>query len=147
MIPDAMLALIRRFEGCKLRAYICPAGVWTIGWGATGQGVRAGTQWTQQQADDRLDSDAEAYAKAAGNLSTVLWFDPDKHAAIADFCYNLGSTRYKSSTLKRRIDAGDWQGAAEELQKWVWGGGRKLPGLVARRSAEAELLNKKKEML
>jgi lysozyme len=63
-----------------------------------------------------------------------------RHSAIADFCFNLGTTRYKASTLKRRVDAGDWPGAAEELAKWVWGGGQKLPGLVARRAAESLLL-------
>lgn len=87
-----------------------------------------------------MHQDAEVFMRAAGNLSPVLWFDEDKHSAIADFCFNLGTTRYKASTLKRRVDAGDWQGAAEELQKWVWGGGKKLPGLVARRAAEVELL-------
>lgn len=87
-----------------------------------------------------MHQDAEVFTRAAGNLSPVLWFAEDKHAAIADFCFNLGTSRYKASTLKRRVDAGDWEGAADELAKWVWGGGKKLPGLVARRAAEVELL-------
>lgn len=141
MIPDVLLKLIRKFEGCKLRAYLCPAGVWTCGWGATGPDVRQGTAWTQAKADERLERDAATFHRAAGKLSPVLWLEGDaKHSAIADFCFNLGTTRYKASTLKRRVDAGDWHGAAEELQKWVWGGGRKLPGLIARRKAEAALL-------
>lgn len=141
MIPDALRHLIRRFEGCRLIAYLCPAGVWTIGWGATGPEVKPGTAWTQPQADARLEADAERFYLAAGKLSPVLWLEGDaRHTAIADFCFNLGTTRYKASTLKRRIDAGDWAGAADELQKWVWGGGRKLPGLIARRQAERELL-------
>lgn len=141
MTPGPLLSLIRKFEGCRLVAYLCPAGVWTVGWGSTGADVKPGTRWAQAQADARLESDAETYAMAAGRLSPILWLEgEDKHAAIADFCYNLGTTRYKSSTLKRRIDVGDWEGAAEELQKWIWGGGRKLPGLVARRAAEAALL-------
>ena len=88
-----------------------------------------------------MQQDAEVFHRAAGKLSPVLWLEGDaKHSAIADFCFNLGTTRYKASTLKRRVDAGDWHGAAEELEKWVWGGGKKLPGLVARRKAEANLL-------
>lgn len=132
--------LIRRFEGCRLKAYLCPAGVWTIGWGATGKDVGPYTQWTQLEADVRLARDAMAYAEGAASLSPGLRLSERRWAAIADFCYNLGTTRYKSSTLKRRIDAGDWQGAKVELLKWVRGGGRVLPGLVARRQAEADML-------
>jgi lysozyme len=87
-----------------------------------------------------LYQDAEMFLRAAGNASPVLWFDENKHAAVADFCFNLGMTRYKASTLRRRINAGDWQGAQQELAKWVWGGGKRLPGLVLRRAAEAALL-------
>lgn len=137
-----LLGLIRRFEGCRLVAYLCPAGVWTCGWGATGKDVVKGTVWTQQKADQRLASDATTFLLAASNQSPVLWFDEDKQAAIADFCFNLGMSRYKASTLKRRVDAGDWEGAQEEIVKWVWGGGRKLPGLVLRRQADALLLKR-----
>lgn len=92
-------------------------------------------------AEAALRQDADTLHRAAGNLSPGLWLAGDaRHAAIADFCFNLGTTRYKASTLKRQVDAGDWNGASEELQKWIWGGGRKLPGLIARRAAEAALL-------
>lgn len=140
MIPEILLALIKRFEGCKLKAYLCPAVVWTCGWGATGKDVTKETIWTQEKADSRLNQDALAFLIGASNESPVLWFDERKQSAIADFCFNLGMSRYKSSTLKRKVNAGDWEAAQEELQKWVWGGGRKLPGLVLRRQAEALLL-------
>ena len=140
MISGLLLDLIRRFEGLRLKAYLCPAGVWTCGWGATGVDVSRNTQWTQDQADARLHQDAAVFVLAASVQSPVLWFDEAKQAAIADFCFNLGMTRYKASTLKRKVNAGDWEGAQEELQKWVWGGGKKLPGLVLRRQAEARLL-------
>ena len=132
--------LIRRFEGCRLKAYLCPAGVWTIGWGSTGPGIIKNAVWTQEQADTRMVSDAASYARATISLSPGLTGDDKRLCAIADFCYNLGTTRYKASTLRRRVNAQDWQGAKDELAKWVWGGGRKLPGLVARRKAEADLL-------
>lgn len=139
--PRILIALCRRFEGCRLIAYLCPARIWTCGWGATGQDVTQETRWTQEQADQRLELDALAHYLAAGRISPILWLVGDnKHGAIADFNFNLGSTRYKASTLRRRIDAQDWHGAAEELEKWVYGGGKKLPGLVLRRREEARLI-------
>lgn len=140
MTPEALLALIRRFEGCRLKAYRCPAGVWTIGWGATGVGVTEGVVWSQQRADFRLQMDAEKYVLVALKLSPILAQDANKLAAVADFIYNLGAARYKASTLRSKVNAGDWPAAAKELSKWVWGGGKKLPGLVARRAAEAQLI-------
>lgn len=141
MIPKALLALIRKFEGLRLKPYLCPAGVPTVGYGHTGPEVTLSSPPVTPAIAERLmTEDAGRSARAAGNLSPALWLDEDKHAAIADFCFNLGTTRYKASTLRRRVNAGDWAGAAEELHKWVWGGGRKLPGLVARRAAEARLL-------
>lgn len=137
---EFLKGLIRKFEGCKLASYLCPAGVWTIGWGSTGRDIGPYTKWTQLEADIRLARDAMAYAEGAATLSPRLRGDDRRWAAIADFCYNLGTTRYKSSTLRRRVDAGDWAGAKAEIMKWVIGGGRKLPGLVTRRGAEADLL-------
>lgn len=142
MIPDCLLALIRKFEGLRLKPYRCPANVPTIGYGHTGPEVRMDMPpISEVDAEALLRRDADVFYRAAGKLSPLLWLEGDaKHSAIADFCFNLGTARYKASTLKRRIDAGDWHGATEELQKWVWGGGKKLPGLIARRAAEAALL-------
>ena len=142
MIPEFLLALIRKFEGLRLKPYRCPAGVPTIGYGHTGPDVRMDMKpISEAVAEAMMHSDSDVFYRAAGKLSPLLWLEGDaKHSAIADFCFNLRSTRYKASTLKRRIDAGDWHGATEELQKWVWGGGKKLPGLIARRAAEAALL-------
>ena len=93
--------------------YLCPAGVPTIADGATaypdGRSVTLqDPPITNTQADEILDYNADLYARAAGKLSPVLWLEGDaKHSSIADFCFNLGTTRYKASTLKRRVDAGD----------------------------------------
>lgn len=143
MIPELLLSLIRKFEGLRLKPYRCPAGIPTIGYGHTGPEVSMTMKpISEPVAEAMMLQDADVFYRAAGRISPVLWLNGDgPHSAIADFCFNLGTTRYRSSTLKRRIDAGDWDGAQEELMKWVWGGGRKLPGLVARRKAEAELLN------
>lgn len=136
--PPVLLALIRRFEGCRLRAYRCPAGVWTLGWGATGPGIGPGVTWTQPQADARMTVDAGIYTAATVKLCPKL--AGDRLGAIADFSFNLGPTRLAGSTLRRKLNAGDLPGARRELLKWVRGGGRVLPGLVLRRQAEAALL-------
>lgn len=133
-----LYALIKRFEGCKLLPYLCPAGVWTCGWGSTGADVYPGRAWTQAYADARLSRDAENFA--VGTLVLCPGLDGDRLAAIADFAYNLGLGRLKASTLRRRLNAGDFEAAKAELGKWVNGGGRKLPGLVIRRAAEGALL-------
>jgi lysozyme len=134
----ALYILIRRFEGCRLMPYICPAGVWTCGWGSTGPDVFPGKPWTQEYADYRLKIDAEKFARGTRLLCPFL--DGDQLCAIADFSYNLGLGRLKASTLRRRLNAGDIDGAANELRKWIMGGGKKLPGLVLRREAECTLL-------
>lgn len=130
--------LIRKFEGCRLMPYICPAGVWTCGWGSTGPDVFPGRAWTQEYADMRLEKDAVRFAR--GTLALCPLLSGDRLSAIADFSYNLGLGRLKGSTLRKRLNAGDFEAARGELMKWVNGGGRKLNGLVLRRSAEAALL-------
>lgn len=137
---NLLRALIKFFEGLYLKAYRCPAAVWTIGYGATGPDIGPGVVWTEDQADERLERDMVKFYMAALKASPVLALHPEKHEAIADFCYNLGTGRYKSSTLKKRVDAEDWEGAQEEIMKWVYGGGRKLRGLVLRREAERAII-------
>lgn len=142
MIPAALPDLIRRFEGLRLRPYRCPAGVPTIGYGHTGPEVGIDSPpITRSLADAWLIEDAHRACIAALRASPILAGEDDRLAAIADFIFNLGAGRYRASTLRKRIDAGDWSGAADELGKWVWGGGRRLPGLIARRAAEAVLLH------
>ena len=134
----ALFRLIRRFEGCHLMPYICPAGVWTCGWGSTGPDVFPGKAWTQEYADHRCNLDAIKFARGTAMLCPGL--AADRLSAIADFAYNLGLGRLRGSTLRRRLNEGDLEAARCELAKWVNGGGRRLPGLVIRRAAEAALL-------
>lgn len=134
----ALYLLIRRFEGCRLTPYICPAGVWTCGWGSTGPDVFPGRSWTQEYADQRMYADALKFAR--GTLELCPNLSGARLCAIADFAYNLGLGRLKSSTLRRKVNAEDWEAAKAEIRKWVNGGGRRLPGLVLRRDAEAALL-------
>lgn len=135
---ETLYKLIRRFEGCRLMPYWCPAGVLTCGWGSTGADVFPGRPWTQEYADKRMELDALKFAR--GTLALCPNIGPDALQAVADFAYNLGLGRLKGSTLRKRLNEGDSEAARAELMKWVRGGGRVLPGLVLRRSAEAALL-------
>jgi lysozyme len=137
-MPEVLLELIRRFEGLRLKAYLCPAGVPTIGYGSTGPDVKLGMTWPIEKAEARMAQDAAVHVAAARRYCPAL--EGAALGAIADFSYNLGATRLKSSTLRRKLNAGDMEGAKVELARWVRGGGRILPGLVIRRAAEAALL-------
>lgn len=136
----ALYVLIKRFEGCHLMPYLCPAGVLTCGWGSTGWGIVPGHAWTQEYADQRMQQDALRFAR--GTLALCPRLRGDQLSAIADFAYNLGLGQLRASTLRRRINAGDMQGAVKELMKWTRGGGRVLKGLVIRRTAEAQLMQR-----
>lgn len=133
--------MIRRFEGLRLAPYLCSAGVPTVGYGHTGPEVRiGGPRITRSLAEAMLVDDANLALRAAIKLSPCLVLHPQRASAVADFIFNLGATRYKASTLRRRVNELAWGDAADEIQRWVWGGGRRLPGLVRRRAAEADLL-------
>ena len=137
----ALYVLIRRFEGCRLMPYLCPAGVWTAGWGSTGPDVFPGRAWTQAYADQRMADDALRFALGTLAACPALATESDDRlCAIADFSYNLGLGRLRGSTLRKRINTGRWGDVPIELRKWVRGGGRVLPGLVLRREAEIRLL-------
>lgn len=138
-------SLCIEFEGISLTPYLCPAGVPTIGMGSTrhlnGNAVSLkDAPITEEYAYQLLTRDLNGCYMSALKLSPNLAADDNRLAAIIDFIYNLGSSRYSASTLRRRVNTGDYQEAKEEIMKWVWGGGRKLPGLIRRRAAEGELL-------
>lgn len=139
------LALCRRFEGFRSKPYICPAGVPTIGYGSTryldGRVVRMTDPPIGQEAATRLllETVRRTYLPAVLTLCPGI-DDPYRLAAIIDFTYNLGAGNLRASTMRRKINAGDWVAVPAELRRWVRGGGRVLPGLVARREAEARLI-------
>lgn len=155
MIRDAVAlsreALIKPFEGYhrrlpdgRCKAYPDPGTggkPWTIGWGTTGPDVQVGSVWTKEQAEAALDRELVGKTMGVLKLSPSLAKASDRRlAAIISFAYNCGLGNYRISTLKRRIDAGDWNGAAEEIVKWNKAAGRVLPGLTRRRVAEAAML-------
>lgn len=133
-------ALMHHFESCRLTAYRCPAGVWTIGWGDTGTHVRGGLVWTQAQADAAFDARlarefAPAVTKAIGNAPTT----PAQFGAMVALAYNIGVGAFAKSSVARKHAAGDSAGAAGAFALWNKAGGKVLAGLIRRRAAEAAL--------
>jgi lysozyme len=131
-------ALIRNAEGDKLTAYYCPAGVLTIGVGHTGPDVKPGMKITQAQSDALLSADLAKFEKAVMNAVKVP-LTQNQFDALVSFTYNLGEGNLRSSTLLKRVNAGDMAGAAAEFAKWNKAGGKVLAGLTKRRAAEAAL--------
>jgi lysozyme len=141
MITNAAgLSIIRQAEGLRLRAYLCPAGVWTIGRGTTiypdGRKVRPGDRCTPQQADEYKAHDVRRFERAVENAVNVP-LTSNQFSALVSWAYNCKG--WESSTLIRLLNAGDYAGAAAQLPRWNRGGGRVLPGLVKRRAAERDL--------
>lgn len=156
---DIAEELCRRFEGLHrvgsdglIYPYICPAGYPTQGYGTVyrpdGRKVtmddppitrQVAEQWLKV---DLINTYAPGVVRQCPILLTLALASRDwaKFCAIVDFAYNLGVGRLQTSTLRRKINAQDWEGAKEQLALWVRGGGRVLPGLVKRRTAEAQLL-------
>lgn len=143
MVNEAGRALVREYEGFRAEAYLCPAGVWTIGYGHTA-GVKRGDRVTQEQAEALLTRDLSLAAAVVERLITAPLSD-NQLAALASFVFNLGHGALAASTLRKRLNAGDYASVPEELAKWVMakdpatGLRRRLPGLVKRRAAEAAL--------
>lgn len=131
------LALIKQFEGLSLKAYLDPVGVPTIGYGHTG-GVKMGDTITADQAEQFLRLDLAAAEDAVAQLVKVP-INPNQFSALVSFVYNLGARSFEDSTLLRKLNAGDYARAADEFSRWVHAGNQVLPGLVARRQAEADL--------
>jgi len=142
------LDLVKHFESClkktsdgRFRAYVDPVGVITIGWGHTnhhGRKFDRSSIWTQQECDDELATDLAIFEKDVDRLVKVplsqFQFD-----ALVSFAYNCGTGNLTKSTLLRKLNAGDYDGAAHEFSKWNKGGGKVLRGLTRRRAAEASL--------
>lgn len=149
MVPQAAIDLAKRFEGFhhvpkhdpdRAYPYICPAGYWTIGYGRLCDPQHPPISKADGEA--YLLQDLGAAMTAALRYCPVLATEPESRlAAIVDFTFNLGAGRLQTSTLRRRVNQRDWPAAASELRRWVYGGGRVLPGLVARRAAAATFLS------
>jgi lysozyme len=136
------LSIIRRFEGLRLEPYLCPANVASIGYGATRIGGRKVTLKTrpisEARANELLGEQVRTYEQAVVRLikSPLTW---NEFSSLVSFCYNVGAGALQRSTLRQKLNRGDYLGAANEFPKWRMGGGRVLPGLVRRRAEERSL--------
>ena len=134
---QAGIALIKSFESCKLKAYLCPANVWTIGWGTT-KGVKPGQTITQAQAD-KLFADDLARFETAVSKAVKVPLTGNQFSALVSLCYNIGAGAFAKSTLVKRLNARDYAGAQAQFARWNKADGKTLAGLTRRRAAEAKL--------
>ncbi len=147
-VPQVAIELAKSFEGFhrvpkhdpgRAHPYICPAGYWTIGYGHLCEPKHPPI--TEAQAEVYLARDLQTALAATLRYCPVLATEPERRlAAIVDFTFNLGAGRLQTSTLRRRVNQRDWIAAGQELRRWVYGGGKVLPGLVAHRESEIKLL-------
>jgi len=141
-VQDILEPLVKESEACKLVAYKKADNVWTIGWGHTGDEVVEGLRWTQEQADAALVLDLQShYAQTLALTPALQTYSPSRQAALADFVYNLGSGRYKTSTLRSAVLVGAWVSVKTQLGLWIHEAGKVEPGLVARRKREIALID------
>ncbi|CAH5882731.1 lysozyme [Enterobacter hormaechei] len=136
------IALIKQFEGCKLTAYQDSVGVWTIGYGWTqpvdGKPIRAGMTIKQETAERLLKTGLVSYESDVSRLVKV-GVTQGQFDALVSFTYNLGARSLSTSTLLRKLNAGDYAGAADEFLRWNKAGGKVINGLTRRREAERAL--------
>ena len=130
--------LIKDFEGCKLQAYQDVVGVWTIGFGSTGKDIKEGTTWTQDDCDKRLRLDLLMIEKDIQELVKVP-LTLNQVSALSSFIYNLGYGNFKSSTLLKKLNEKDYEGAADEFLRWDHAGSKKVKGLSIRRAKERKI--------
>lgn len=133
--------LIRHFEGCRFDAYLCPAGVWTIGYGHTA-GVKEGDSIDQEAAEAFLIEDLETFERDVTNLVKVP-LTQQQFDALVSWTFNLGAGNLAESTLLKKLNNYQYAEVPEQMMRWVRAGGKVLDGLVRRRAAEAALFQSK----
>lgn len=132
------ISLIKKFEGCRTKAYLCPAGVWTIGYGHTGPEVVQGVVWSQEQADVALKRDLIRFETKVVDYDNIYHWNQNEFDALVSFAYNLGSIKNLTDFGKRSRE--------EIISHWCLfcnAGGKTLPGLVRRREEELKLFTLK----
>lgn len=137
-INQAGLDLIKTFEGFSDTVYLDAVGIPTIGYGHVVKDGEKFGRISKSEGELLLRSDLREASRGVINLVAVPLSD-NQYAALVSFVFNLGSGRLKASTLRAKLNRGDYQGAADEFPKWCYAGGKKLRGLLRRREAERKL--------
>lgn len=134
---DKAKEIIKELESLRLQAYLCPAGVWTIGWGHT-NGVKKSMQITEEQAEELLREDMQDAIDVVERLGVEL--TENQYNALVSFVFNIGGSAFAKSTIRRKILANpNDKNIKDEFLRWVYADGKKLKGLKNRRKKEAEL--------
>ena len=136
-ISNTGIDLIKHFEGCETEAYLCPAGVPTIGYGHI-KGVQMGDVITEAQAHEMLVEELDEYESYINDLVTVS-LNQNQFDAMVSWVYNLGGGNLRASTLLKVLNSGDYAGVPAQMMRWNKAGGKVLEGLTRRRQAEADL--------
>ena len=134
------LALVKRFEGLRTKAYVCPAGVLTIGYGSTGKHVKPGMVITEAEAEKLLLDDLVRFEQGVALQCPVA--TDNQFSALVSFAFNVGLEALRTSTLRRMHNEGNYAGAAGQFGRWSKANGKTLPGLIKRRAAESALYSK-----
>ena len=129
------VSMIQEFEGFRPKAYQDSVGVWTIGFGTT-RGVKPGQTITREEAEKRMLEELDRYYSSAVRLRVRVPLTQEMFDALSCFVYNTGEPQFANSTMLRKLNQGDYEGAAAEFERWVYAGGKELAGLVRRRNAE-----------
>lgn len=139
-ISHTGIDLIKRFEGFRSNAYLCPGNIWTIGYGHTAT-AKAGMTISKLNAYTLLVEDIKKFQSLVSQKVTVE-LNQNQFDALVSFTFNVGSSAFANSTLRRLLNRGEYAQAAKEFHRWIYANGTKLPGLVRRRQAEYDLFTK-----
>ena len=131
------MPLVQKYEVTVLRSYRDPVGIITACTGHTGPELKMGQTYTRQQCEDMLYKDLAKHADALSCIHQPL--TEGQRAAFVSFAFNVGNEAFCRSTLVRKANAGDIDGACAERSRWIYAGGKQLPGLIKRRAAERQL--------
>ena len=140
-ISQEGLALIKKFEGCRLKAYRCSANVLTIGYGHTG-GVKEDDTITQSEADELLEKDIAKFEEYV-NDNVIVELKQHQFDALVAWTFNLGPGNLRESTMLKKLNDADYASVPFEMRRWNKAGGKTLDGLIRRRNAEALLFQSK----
>lgn len=133
---ESGINLIKKFEGCKLTAYLCPAGVWTIGYGHT-EGVKKGDKITQDKAEELLKQDLSKFEDALNSYGFAI--SQNQFDALISFIFNIGISAFRTSTMFKYLRKNQYVAAADQFNKWVYVNHKPSKGLERRREAERAL--------